>query len=329
MSPTARVKSIEALSEWKGSLKRFVGEAWEILQSADRRIRQTEEWLRDRKMHWQHQIAQREEEVREAKRELESCQEDEENDCSIEEEALLEAKQNLRKARDELENVRSWMHKIEETVASYRMQADRLKKLLATDLPRADAFLGRAVADLQSYLATSPFSAGTAVPFISHTSGGISTRAWRLTGTNEEAEALRSALDRLAGTDAGKEIADAILSNDVPVSFGRLSDGTVARFNEDENEIVINLDNKHKSDAVLAAYLAHEGTHAQWWWNRHRGNSIAEEYAAFKAQDLVWRQVKGNESGDTCDDVSILIKLGEDRAKDVLRLLRPGLPDVT
>ena len=333
MSLTARVKSIDALGEWKSSLKRFVSEAWEALQSAEQKIRRTEEWLQERLSYWRHEVERCEKEVWEAKRDLERCEEeDDDNDCSTEEETLLEARRRLRKAEIELENVRGWKQSVSEMAAAYRVQADRLSRLLAIDLPRADAFLGRAIADLHAYVRVTLPSEGVAVPvsssqFPENIASDDKPTTWQVTGTSKEKEHIQNALRRLSETERGSEIAASIQKCGTTVHFGRLPKDEIGKYRPDLNLIIINKDYRHRPSNVLAAYLAHEGTHLHW--SRGQPNTVLEESAAYKAQVEVWREVKDEESDQSCDFWDSIFRQddGDKEAMWWVRDMRKGLKE--
>jgi hypothetical protein len=318
MSTTARVNSIDAIQEWKSSLKRFVDETWQLLRSAEQKIRRTEEWLQERSNYWHHRSEQCQEEVYQARRDLQECRNDEDNDCSAEEEALTEARCNLRNTEMEVENVRRWKAQVAEMAAAYRVQAERLSQLLTAEMPRADAFLGRIIDDLYAYVAVISPSQQASL-------GEFSPPV-----TDEEtAVRLEAALARLSLTERGRTYAGTIRQHGTKVKFGYLPSGQAAQYYEVENEIVISQQQRHKSKNVLASYLAHEAKHAELWFRTGKPNSVDEEYQAYKAQAEVWEGVKGSEGDDNSDEVSALISLGEDRAKDVIRFLRPDLPDTS
>lgn len=140
-----------------------------------------------------------------------------------------------------------------------------------------------------------------------------------------EAEKLQEGFRRLGEVDSGRPIADTIHEHGTAIHFGLLEPGTVAQFDHQTNEITVSEGLKDASSNVLAAHLAHEGTHVQWVRDSKGYNTEDEivnaEYAALKNQADVWNAVKGAEIDEQCDDVAAIIALGEMEAKDLIRLM--------
>jgi hypothetical protein len=140
-----------------------------------------------------------------------------------------------------------------------------------------------------------------------------------------EAKKLQEGFRRLGEVDSGRPVAEAIREHGTKVHFGPLGLDTVAQFDHPTNEITVNQGLKDASPNVLAAHLAHEGTHVQWVEDGKGYNTEDEivdaEYAAFKNQADVWNEVKGAETDEQCDDVAAIVALGEDEAKDLIRLM--------
>jgi hypothetical protein len=149
-----------------------------------------------------------------------------------------------------------------------------------------------------------------------------SPQDYHFQGDAEELEKLVSAVEKLESADAGKDIAEAIQEHGTTIKFGP-TDDAVAQFDPAANEITISETQEAKSPEVLAAYLAHEGTHVQWGSQ----DSIDQEYHAFKAQDQVWNEVKAGQEDPYCDAASAMISQGEARCKREIRLLYPELPE--
>ena len=107
------------------------------------------------------------------------------------------------------------------------------------------------------------------------------------------------------------------------VEFGKTFGDVAAQFDSVANEIIVSERCALASLAVLAAYLAHEGTHVQW----DEPNSIDQEYHAFKAEAAVWEELEGDESNWRCEMVSRMISRGAREAKKQIRRAYPELPE--
>lgn len=118
-------------------------------------------------------------------------------------------------------------------------------------------------------------------------------------------------------------MAAAIREHGTTIQFGTTVEGAIAQFDSDNNEITIHESQKDATPEVLAAHMAHEGTHVQW----DQPDSIDQEYHAFKAQAEVWSSVKGDQTDEQCDAVSAMIARGEAEAKLRIWRMYPDLPE--
>ena len=335
MSLSAHVRSIQALEDLKGALGRFDGEAQMALQAAEQEVRRTLDWLQERLNYWRSEVQRRREEVRQAQADLASClasgyYEDGhyyEPDCSAEEQALYQAQVRLHEAEAELRNVQRWMKAVGDAVAAYRTQAQRLGRLIATDLPKANAFLEHKIAELQAYLAVAAPTGAVGVMPAAAPSRPAEGVAWNIVGDSEAVQKLSDGLATLQSSESGHAIARTVCERGTTMRFGQMDKDTAAYFDRTKNEIVIHERLRDRSPNVLAAHLAHEGTHVQW----NRANSIDQEYHAFKAEAEVWNELKESETDEQCDHVSEMISLGEAEAKKMIRRAPPyrSLPEYT
>jgi hypothetical protein len=327
MSLSAQVRSIQALEDLKGAPGRFGGEAQMALQAAELEIRRTLDWLQERLNYWRSEVQRRREEVRQAEADLARCRtsgyyEDgryHAPDCSAEERALRQAQVRLREAEAELQNVQRWMKAVGEAVDTYRTQAQRLGRLIAIDLPKANAFLERKIAELQAYLAVIAPTVGVGALPATAPSGSAEEVQWSIVGDSEAVQKLQDGFARLDGAASGRAIAQIIRQYGTTMRFGQVDEDTAAYFDSVRNEIVLSESLRGSSPKVVAAYLAHEGTHVQWMLQWNRPDSIDQEYHAFKAQAEVWNELKGNETDEWCDGVSWMISRGEADAKTIIR----------
>lgn len=156
------VRAISALSDLRGALGKFAGEAGATLQAAEQEIKTTLAWLEERRAYWRAEVRRREAQVESARRDLANCQRQQRDSrdkesrqsapsCAQEEAALRQAQRALEAAQQELRNVEQWLQKTQAAVAAYRQQAQRLQTLATQQTPKAQALLSRKVADLEAY----------------------------------------------------------------------------------------------------------------------------------------------------------------------------------
>jgi hypothetical protein len=136
----------------------------------------------------------------------------------------------------------------------------------------------------------------------------------RLVGDAQDAQKLETAMQVLENSDSGRAIAQSIRERGTQIGFAPLSDRTVAQFNP-PNGITVNEAYKNESPAVLAAALAHEGTHLQSGDPSSSADALDQEYKCFKTEAEVWNQVKGGENNLLEEDVVTMIGKGEAEAK--------------
>lgn len=186
MSASANVRSIQALSDFRGAWARFGSEAYESLKATEMQIRRTQEWLAERLRHWQRQVSRCEEAVARAESALTRCQNsgsyDHQTgrsyvpDCRQYQQALQQAQRYLRQAQSELRTVQQAIKAVERAAADYQRQAQRLATMLSGDLPKGAALLGRSIAILQSYLSMSaPSGSGASLGASSSSSSSTNT----------------------------------------------------------------------------------------------------------------------------------------------------------
>ncbi len=153
-------------------------------------------------------------------------------------------------------------------------------------------------------------------------------------------------MNRFAKSAAGKYYSDLIREKEIQVSFldydkSGLDPDSSSLWNSAYNSIAVNDRMRNNQESVLAL-IAHDAVHADYSHNpdkwitstleRHPeltsadlhilmspGNSIDQEYNAFKAQVTVWEEVKGDKQDENNDGWSAIMQQGEDDAKAFIR----------
>jgi DNA repair exonuclease SbcCD ATPase subunit len=168
MSSSANVLSVQALADLKAALKRFGSDVREPLNTVAQEIRHTLDWLAERQAYWHAEVRRRQEIVARARAALSACQSSGSYDpktgrssvpdCSAQQRTLLQAQTYLREAEAQLQNVQQWLRQVQQVIADYQRQAQRLTALLDNDLPKSEAFLERKLVDLERYRTDSSIS---------------------------------------------------------------------------------------------------------------------------------------------------------------------------
>lgn len=143
-------------------------------------------------------------------------------------------------------------------------------------------------------------------------------------GDANDVQQINDAIDILEKTDKGRDISSEIRRNHTSIKFDDIN--AVAQYDPTQNEISINEELRDADPSILAAHLAHEGTHVQWY-SQGLTDSIDQEYHAFKNEKEVWDQVKDENTDEQCDWVSSMIDQGEADAKMQIRLMYRHLPE--
>jgi hypothetical protein len=157
MNGSASVNSLAVLHDWYAALCVFRTEAMESLASISLEIQRADTWLDDQSRSWQQAARDAEEDVVRCKAELANRRQvnfaGRIPDCSVQEENLQEAENQLQYARDQIEVVRSWFHRMPKMIdEDYTGPSRRLMNLLEGDLPRGLAMLKSQIASLEAYL---------------------------------------------------------------------------------------------------------------------------------------------------------------------------------
>ena len=163
MGPSARVTSIEALKEFRGSLSHFGHDAKEAVSATELEIRHIFDWLEAQLKYWQKEVRVRQEIVARAKAELIQRQYSKRDGYGAgttdQEIALEKALHRLREAEAKVEKTQQWHNLLPQAVAEYEGPARQLMGMLDADLPRGIAILDQKIDALDAYLMTAAPSA--------------------------------------------------------------------------------------------------------------------------------------------------------------------------
>ncbi|HEX8204346.1 MAG TPA: hypothetical protein VF590_27960, partial [Isosphaeraceae bacterium] len=161
MAESARVHSIEVITDFRAALAEFGDEVQQALGAVDMEIRRAVEWLQhDQLMHWQREIRRRNQEIAQARSDLHRKNLSRATgyipDVSEQKEALRVAQHRMREAELKVERVRKWVPAFQRAVAEYQGQARPLGDMMTGDLARSLALLDRMLTSLDAYVSMAP-----------------------------------------------------------------------------------------------------------------------------------------------------------------------------
>jgi hypothetical protein len=160
MTRTARVTSIETVSDFRAKLCEFGTKTRDTLSAIDMNIRRTFDWLTERLKYWQREIKVRQEEVTRAKIELEQRRnmgrDGRGPGTADQEKNLRKAQARLKEAEEKVASCKRWHPILEHAVREYYGPARALSGALDADLVVALAMLERKLAALDAYLSLAP-----------------------------------------------------------------------------------------------------------------------------------------------------------------------------
>lgn len=166
MADMAKVSSIDAIREFRGSLLKFAEAAGNALTEADSQMQRTLGWLQsEQTSYWKAEIRRRSEQVTAARQALSSRKVyggelQTQHSFVDEERALRTAIERHSEAEAKLERTRRWATELQKEVLLCRGQTQGLMQAVESDVPRAVARLDRTIEALEGYLAVAPQKSG-------------------------------------------------------------------------------------------------------------------------------------------------------------------------
>lgn len=161
----------EDLERFAGELKRFnrqLAESMSRLQGQFSRpeLRRVQEYLGERRRHWEAKVRAAEEEYKRAVRALEICRSRGHTDsktvrtyvppCTQERAWVERASRQLAKCQARLREVLEWQRVVERSAADYHRQTQRMAAWLQQNLPKAGGLLESKIRTLHAYIGMTP-----------------------------------------------------------------------------------------------------------------------------------------------------------------------------
>jgi exonuclease VII large subunit len=156
MPGPAKVRSTDAIEEFRGALSRFEQRAQNAVDTLAAEVRLAVEWLEhDCPAHWKKQIRISEDAVHQAKVELERCLmfpvAGERPACREQRSALRKAQTRLEYCREKRELTKHWNRQLQHEQFEYEGRLGKLQRLLEIESPAARGKLQSIVRRLEEY----------------------------------------------------------------------------------------------------------------------------------------------------------------------------------
>lgn len=153
MAEHAHIASIEALDEFRSRLIVYITKAGQALDEIADEVKRTRQWIEtEQRLHWEAQIRTRQKRLEQAKQEMFSAQLSTLRESTTTNEmAVTRAKRALREAEEKLAILKKWLRAFPSMVEPLARKLDKMRNIVATDLPKAVAYLGQLQKTLQGY----------------------------------------------------------------------------------------------------------------------------------------------------------------------------------
>ncbi len=154
--PSAHVRSIPAIREFRAAVQVFLEEAQASLETMRIELQRALEWIEhDRPQYWQMQQRRAYDLVASTRTALETCRmrtvAGRTPSCIEEQQAHAAAQRRLEHCREQIDRVRKWGLRLHHEANEFRGRLTGLRRMLEQDLPRLIALLERTAEILESY----------------------------------------------------------------------------------------------------------------------------------------------------------------------------------
>jgi len=156
MSGNAQVRSTAAISEFQSALAKFETRVENTLAALEAEIHRVVDWLdHDRPAHWKEQLRLANNDLHQAKINLERCLifriQDERPTCREERTAVKVAQARVKYCREKRETLRNCRRRLTQELFEYQGHIGKLTRMLETEMPRARGSLKSILRRLDAY----------------------------------------------------------------------------------------------------------------------------------------------------------------------------------
>jgi DNA repair exonuclease SbcCD ATPase subunit len=153
MTERAKITSVEAVESFRAHLIVFLSKARPALEEVNDDVRRMRVWLQsEQRAHWENEVRRRTKELEQAQQELFSARLSGLREAtSAQQFAVNRARRALQEAEARLRVVKKWNRDFDNLTQPMIKQLEQIHSIMASDMPRAVAYLAQVVSTLESY----------------------------------------------------------------------------------------------------------------------------------------------------------------------------------
>jgi hypothetical protein len=162
MADRAQVTSVEAIESFRSSLILFLSKARPTLEEVSSDVLRTRLWLQnDQRARWENEFKLRSRALERAQAELFGSRLSKiQTATAAQQMAVIRARRAVHEAEAKLRVLKKWDRELENRSEPLLKLVDNLHGFLASQMPRAVAYLAQVVRTLDAYAGTAPTGAG-------------------------------------------------------------------------------------------------------------------------------------------------------------------------
>jgi hypothetical protein len=153
MADRAQVTSVEAIEAFRSALIIYLSKARPALEEMASEVLRVRQWLEnDQRRLWEGEMKARGKKLERARAELFSVSMSKFQEVSAAQQLIVHrAKQAFEEAQDKIARMKKWERELENRSEPMVKQVDQFQSFVATELPRAIAYLGQIIKSLEAY----------------------------------------------------------------------------------------------------------------------------------------------------------------------------------
>lgn len=153
MADRAQITSLEAIEAFRSDLIIYLSKARPALEEVSNEVLRAKQWLQnDQRRLWEGEMKTRGRKFERAKAELFSVSMSKFQEVSAAQQLIVHrCKQAVEEAQGKLAMLKKWDRELDNRAEPLVKQADQFQSFVATEMPRAIAYLGEVIKTLEAY----------------------------------------------------------------------------------------------------------------------------------------------------------------------------------